>query len=87
MYAERTAKGNVLEAEGLVEIKFRPKELEDWMLRLDPELIDLNTRLKRHEETKCQHLGNGDHTEEYDYSDEAVDAYLYSGCHTICRIA
>lgn len=46
MYAERTAKGNVLEPEGLVEIKFRPKELEDCMLRLDPELIGLNTRLK-----------------------------------------
>jgi acetyl-CoA carboxylase/biotin carboxylase 1 len=46
MYAERTAKGNVLEAEGLVEIKFRPKELEDCMLRLDPELIGLNARLK-----------------------------------------
>lgn len=46
MYAERTAKGNVLEPEGLVEIKFRPKELEDCMLRLDPELIGLNARLK-----------------------------------------
>ncbi|XP_062200626.1 acetyl-CoA carboxylase 1-like [Phragmites australis] len=44
MYAERTAKGNVLEPEGLVEIKFR--ELEDCMLRLDPKLIGLNARLK-----------------------------------------
>jgi acetyl-CoA carboxylase/biotin carboxylase 1 len=47
MYAERTAKGNVLEPEGLVEIKFRPKELEDCMLRLDPELIGLNARMKQ----------------------------------------
>ncbi|XP_015697314.2 acetyl-CoA carboxylase 1 [Oryza brachyantha] len=46
MYAERTAKGNVLEPEGLVEIKFRPKELEECMLRLDPELINLSTRLR-----------------------------------------
>ncbi|KAL5226002.1 hypothetical protein ABZP36_012641 [Zizania latifolia] len=46
MYAERTAKGNVLEPEGLVEIKFRPKELEECMLRLDPELINLNARLR-----------------------------------------
>ncbi|XP_052169537.1 acetyl-CoA carboxylase 1 [Oryza glaberrima] len=46
MYAERTAKGNVLEPEGLVEIKFRPKELEECMLRLDPELIKLSTRLR-----------------------------------------
>ncbi|KAG8091440.1 hypothetical protein GUJ93_ZPchr0012g20998 [Zizania palustris] len=46
MYAERTAKGNVLEPEGLIEIKFRPKELEECMLRLDPELINLNVRLR-----------------------------------------
>lgn len=46
MYAESTAKGNVLEAEGLIEIKFRPKELEESMLRLDPELTNLNARLK-----------------------------------------
>ncbi|KAL5230766.1 hypothetical protein ABZP36_029542 [Zizania latifolia] len=46
MYAETNAKGNVLEPEGLVEIKFRPKELEECMLRLDPELINLNARLR-----------------------------------------
>ncbi|KAM0865439.1 hypothetical protein ACQ4PT_043269 [Festuca glaucescens] len=46
MYGERTAKGNVLEAEGLVEIKFRPKEVEKSMLRLDPELTSLDARLK-----------------------------------------
>ncbi|KQJ96528.1 acetyl-CoA carboxylase 1 [Brachypodium distachyon] len=46
MYAESTAKGNVLEAEGLIEIKFRPKELEESMLRLDPELTNLNVRLR-----------------------------------------
>ncbi|KAG2549530.1 hypothetical protein PVAP13_9KG357200 [Panicum virgatum] len=57
MYAERTAKGNVLEPEGLVEIKFRPKELEDCMLRLDPELIGLNARLK---EMKKQNASNSE---------------------------
>uniref|UniRef100_A0A0E0EX18 Uncharacterized protein n=1 Tax=Oryza meridionalis TaxID=40149 RepID=A0A0E0EX18_9ORYZ len=48
MYAERTAKGNVLEPEVLVKIPitFRPKELEECMLRLDPQLINLNTRLE-----------------------------------------
>jgi acetyl-CoA carboxylase/biotin carboxylase 1 len=46
MYAEKTAKGNVLEAEGLIEIKFKPKEVEESMLRLDPELTSLDARLK-----------------------------------------
>ncbi|KAM3354571.1 hypothetical protein ACQJBY_025337 [Aegilops geniculata] len=45
MYAERTARGNVLEAPGLIEIKFKPNELEESMLRLDPELISLNAKL------------------------------------------
>nr|QEG99472.1 cytosolic acetyl-CoA carboxylase 2 [Lolium rigidum] len=46
MYAERTAKGNVLEPEGLIEIKFKPKEVEESMIRLDPELASLDSRLK-----------------------------------------
>lgn len=46
MYAERTAKGNVLEPEGLIEIKFRTKELLECMGRLDPELINLKSRLQ-----------------------------------------
>lgn len=45
MYAERTAKGNVLEPEGMIEIKFRTKELADCMKRLDPELASLNESL------------------------------------------
>ncbi|KAK9134330.1 hypothetical protein Syun_013660 [Stephania yunnanensis] len=45
MYAERTAKGNVLEPEGLIEIKFRSKELVDCMGRLDQQLIDLKAKL------------------------------------------
>lgn len=46
MYAERTAKGNVLEPEGMIEIKFRTKELLECMGRLDPELIKLRGKLQ-----------------------------------------
>ncbi|XP_043698446.1 acetyl-CoA carboxylase 1-like isoform X2 [Telopea speciosissima] len=46
MYAERTAKGNVLEPEGMIEIKFRVKELVDCMGRLDQQLINLKARLQ-----------------------------------------
>ncbi|XP_010269187.1 PREDICTED: acetyl-CoA carboxylase 1-like [Nelumbo nucifera] len=46
MYAERTAKGNVLEPEGMIEIKFRTKELLDCMGRLDQQLINLKAKLQ-----------------------------------------
>ncbi|KAJ8762687.1 hypothetical protein K2173_011167 [Erythroxylum novogranatense] len=46
MYADRTAKGNVLEPEGMIEIKFRTKELLDCMGRLDQQLIDLRAELQ-----------------------------------------
>ncbi|KAI3706157.1 hypothetical protein L1987_76415 [Smallanthus sonchifolius] len=46
MYAETTAKGNVLEPEGMIEIKFRNKELLDCMARLDPQLQNLKEKLK-----------------------------------------
>uniref|UniRef100_M8BYH2 Acetyl-CoA carboxylase n=1 Tax=Aegilops tauschii TaxID=37682 RepID=M8BYH2_AEGTA len=45
MYAERSAKGNVLEPKALIEIKFKPNEVEESMLRLDPQLARLNARL------------------------------------------
>jgi acetyl-CoA carboxylase/biotin carboxylase 1 len=41
MYAEKTAKGGVLEPEGMLEIKFRTRELLDCMHRLDPQLASL----------------------------------------------
>ncbi|XP_074264154.1 acetyl-CoA carboxylase 1-like [Silene latifolia] len=44
MYADRTAKGNVLEPEGMIEIKFRTKELLECMGRLDKELINLKAK-------------------------------------------
>ncbi|OIT39824.1 PREDICTED: acetyl-CoA carboxylase 1-like [Nicotiana attenuata] len=46
MYAERTARGNVLEPEGMIEIKFRTKELLECMGRLDQQLINLKSRLQ-----------------------------------------
>jgi acetyl-CoA carboxylase/biotin carboxylase 1 len=52
-YAERTAKGNVLEPQGLIEIKFRSEELQDCMGRLDPELMNLKAELQGAK------LGNG----------------------------
>ncbi|PRQ21506.1 putative ligase [Rosa chinensis] len=46
MYADRTARGNVLEPEGMIEIKFRNKELLECMGRLDQQLIQLKTKLQ-----------------------------------------
>ncbi|KAK1431271.1 hypothetical protein QVD17_07727 [Tagetes erecta] len=46
MYAETTAKGNVLEPEGMIEIKFRNKELLECMSRLDPQIQKLKEKLK-----------------------------------------
>ncbi|XP_078164139.1 acetyl-CoA carboxylase 1-like isoform X1 [Carex rostrata] len=46
MYAERNAKGNVLEPEGLIEIKFRQRELVDCMGRLDPHIKSLKAKLQ-----------------------------------------
>ncbi|XP_068641078.1 acetyl-CoA carboxylase 1-like [Aristolochia californica] len=46
MYAERTAEGNVLEPEGMIEIKFRIKELLECMGRLDQELVTLKVKLQ-----------------------------------------
>lgn len=58
MYAERTAKGNVLEPEGLIEIKFRSRELVECMGRLDQQLIDLKQKLS--EAKKAGASVNGD---------------------------
>jgi acetyl-CoA carboxylase/biotin carboxylase 1 len=52
MYAERTAKGNVLEPEGLIEIKFRTKELIECMGRLDLQLTNLKSKLQEAKNTK-----------------------------------
>lgn len=46
MYADRTAKGNVLEPEGMIEIKFRSKELIECMGRLDHQLIKLRSMVQ-----------------------------------------
>ncbi|CAN1247439.1 Acetyl-CoA carboxylase 1 [Linum perenne] len=47
MYADRTAKGNVLEPEGMIEIKFRTKELLECMSRLDQPLVTLKEKLQK----------------------------------------
>ncbi|VFQ86721.1 unnamed protein product [Cuscuta campestris] len=44
MYAETTAKGNVLEPQGMIEIKFRTRDLLECMGRLDQKLIDLRRK-------------------------------------------
>ncbi|KAJ8476195.1 hypothetical protein OPV22_019922 [Ensete ventricosum] len=46
MHAERTAKGNVLEPEGMIEIKFRTKDLIECMGRLDHEIVGLKAKLQ-----------------------------------------
>lgn len=46
MYADQTAKGNVLEPEGMIEIKFRTKELLECMGRLDQKLVHLKRKLQ-----------------------------------------
>ncbi|KAM7516793.1 hypothetical protein LguiA_006376 [Lonicera macranthoides] len=56
MYAERTAKGNVLEPEGLIEIKFRTRELIECMGRLDQQLINLKAKLQETKNSKA--VGN-----------------------------
>lgn len=52
MYAERTAKGNVLEPEGMIEIKFRTKELLDCMGRLDQQLINLKAKVQEAKDSR-----------------------------------
>ncbi|KAJ7569509.1 hypothetical protein O6H91_01G081500 [Diphasiastrum complanatum] len=46
MYAERSARAGVLEPEGMIEIKFRNRELIECMHRLDPQLLSLQRRLQ-----------------------------------------
>ncbi|KAK3098334.1 hypothetical protein FSP39_018526, partial [Pinctada imbricata] len=45
MYADQQSRGGVLEPEGTVEIKFRRKDLEKSMLRLDSTCIQINEKL------------------------------------------
>ena len=50
MYADKTAKGNVLEPEGMIEIKFREREMTKCMGRLDEELRRMREELKSAED-------------------------------------
>ncbi|RHN68588.1 putative ligase [Medicago truncatula] len=51
-YAERTAKGNALEPEGMIEIKFRTGEMLECMRRLDQQLITLKEKLSEAKSNK-----------------------------------
>lgn len=46
MFADESARGGVLEPEGMIEIKFRQRELLECMHRLDGELAGLDRQLK-----------------------------------------
>lgn len=46
MYADRESRGNVLEPEGTVEIKYRAKDLIKTMHRLDPTCRELKDKIK-----------------------------------------
>ncbi|CAI7906126.1 unnamed protein product [Closterium sp. NIES-54] len=59
MYAEDSARGAVLEPEGVVEIKFRRRELIDAMHRLDPEILDLDKALRAAKKLQAQGNDNG----------------------------
>ncbi|KAM3955585.1 LOW QUALITY PROTEIN: acetyl-CoA carboxylase-like [Aphomia sociella] len=45
MYADPDARGGVLEAEGIVEVKFKQRDILKTMHRLDPELLRLGSRV------------------------------------------
>ncbi|CAG4948768.1 unnamed protein product [Parnassius apollo] len=45
MYADPDARGGVLEAEGIVEVKFKQRDILKTMHRLDPELLRLSARI------------------------------------------
>ncbi|XP_018332454.1 acetyl-CoA carboxylase isoform X2 [Agrilus planipennis] len=45
MYADPDSRGGVLEPEGIVEIKFRKKDLLKAIHRLDPEIVELNKKI------------------------------------------
>ncbi|CAK1546473.1 unnamed protein product [Leptosia nina] len=45
MYADNDARGGVLEPEGIVEVKFKQRDIVKTMHRLDPELLRLGARI------------------------------------------
>ncbi|KAL2653562.1 hypothetical protein R1flu_021690 [Riccia fluitans] len=56
MYAERTAKGGVLEPEGLIEIKFREREMTECIHRLDAQVIALKQKLQSADQAAAQSI-------------------------------
>ncbi|CAA7024293.1 unnamed protein product [Microthlaspi erraticum] len=53
MYADETAHGNVLEPQGMIEIKFRKREMLECMGRLDLKLISLKAKLQDAKQSKA----------------------------------
>ena len=47
MYADKESRGNVLEPEGTVEIKYRARDLIKTMHRIDPICMDLKEKIKQ----------------------------------------
>ncbi|XP_049883626.1 acetyl-CoA carboxylase isoform X2 [Pectinophora gossypiella] len=45
MYADNEARGGILEPEGTVEVKFKPRDILKTMHRMDPELLRLGSRI------------------------------------------
>ncbi|KAI5637057.1 carboxyl transferase domain-containing protein [Phthorimaea operculella] len=59
MYADPDSRGGVLEAEGIVEVKFKQRDILKTMHRLDPELLRINARiaeLKEQTKEMSKHL-------------------------------
>uniref|UniRef100_A0AAR5PDP7 Acetyl-CoA carboxylase n=1 Tax=Dendroctonus ponderosae TaxID=77166 RepID=A0AAR5PDP7_DENPD len=52
MYSDPTARGGVLEPEGIVEVKYKKRDLLKTMHRLDPVLKDLDEKLKAFQATQ-----------------------------------
>jgi hypothetical protein len=50
MYSADDGRGGVLEPSGTVEIKFRDRDLRDTMRRLDPQLVDLQQKIRSAED-------------------------------------
>ncbi|CAH8297840.1 unnamed protein product [Eruca vesicaria subsp. sativa] len=56
MYADETSRGNVLEPEGMIEIKFRKRAMLECMGRLDHKLISLKAKLQDSKQSEAYDL-------------------------------
>ena len=56
MYCDTQARGGVLEPNGTIEIKYRPKDLVVTMHRLDPVIINLKSQLKSEDQNTREQI-------------------------------